>query len=82
MLADDSPIEQTGVPPRPLPVTARLAGSTTDALTVPSVTLGAGQIATAFAIGGKSGSATNPLRVLLCDDRKSAGLLTTCAVAP
>jgi hypothetical protein len=42
------------------PVTARLAGATTDALTVPSVTLAAGQIATAFAIGNKTGSRYQP----------------------
>jgi hypothetical protein len=70
------------VAPFTAPISARLAGSTADALTIPSVTLGAGQIATAFAIGNKTGSTTNPLRVLLCDDRKSAGLLSACATAP
>lgn len=70
------------VGPFTAPITARLAGSTADALTVPSVTLAAGQIATAFAIGNKTGQAANPLRVLVCDDRKSAGLFAACAAAP
>ena len=64
------------------PITARLAGSTTDALTVPQVTLSAGAIATAFAIGNKTGQAANPLRVLVCSDGASSGLLTTCQTAP
>lgn len=64
------------------PVTARLAGSAADALTVPNVSLGAGQISTAFAIGNKTGQAANPLRVLLCNDRATSGLLTACVAAP
>jgi hypothetical protein len=64
------------------PVTARLAGATTDALTVPQVTLPAGAIATAFAIGNKTGQAANPLRVLLCSDGAATGLLSTCITAP
>ena len=52
-----------------------------DALTVP-VTLTEGMIATAFAIGNKTGATTNPLRVLLCSDTAKAGLLTSCATAP
>jgi hypothetical protein len=60
-------------------VSARLANGTTDALTVPNVSLAAGQIATAFAIGNKSGQAANPLRVLLCiDNAKPGTLLATC----
>src|SRR6185436_4775352 len=70
------------VSPFTAPITARLAGSTTDALTVHGVTLAAGQISTAFAIGNKTGQAVNPLRVLLCDDRKSVGLLSACVTAP
>src|SRR5690606_38359647 len=70
------------VSPFTAPVTERRAGSAADALTVPGVTLGAGQIATAFAIGNKTGQAANPLRVLLCDDRASAGLLAACVAAP
>jgi hypothetical protein len=84
-LGTNAPLDSLGyieASPFTAPVTARLAGATTDALTVPSVTLAAGQIATAFAIGNKTGSAANPLRVLLCDDRKSAGLLTACVTAP
>ena len=64
------------------PITARLAGSTVDALTVPQVTLASGAIATAFAIGNKTGQAANPLRVLLCSDGASSGILTTCVTAP
>jgi hypothetical protein len=65
------------------PVSARVAGASTDALTVPSVSLAAAEIATAFAIGGKTGATTNPLRVLLCDDSAPpSGLLTACAAAP
>ncbi len=84
-LGKNAPLDAQGfveVSPFTAPVTARLAGSTADALTVPNVTLAAGQIATAFAIGNKTGQAANPLRVLLCDDRKSAGLLSSCVTAP
>jgi hypothetical protein len=64
-------------------VTARLANATTDALIVPGVTAASGTIYSAYAIGGKSGSATNPLRVLLCADSAPAnGLLTSCTAAP
>lgn len=64
-------------------VSARLTGGTSDALVVPSVTLAAGSISTAFAIGGKTGASTNPLRVLLCGDNATpSGLLTACTVAP
>ncbi len=68
----NAPIDALGfveVSPFTAPVTARLAGSTADALTVPSVTLGEGQIATAFAIGGKTGATMNPLRVVRWADR-------------
>jgi hypothetical protein len=64
-------------------VSARLANATTDALTIPNVTLGAGQLATAFAIGAKTGQTANPLRVLLCaDSTRTQALLAKCAVAP
>jgi hypothetical protein len=70
----------------PLPaatVTARVSGTTTDALSIAHVGLAAGSITTAFAIGGKTGLATNPLRVLLCqDNRPGSGLLTSCTIAP
>jgi len=60
------------------PVSARVADTTSDALTV-HVSLSTGSIATAFAIGGKTGSHVNPLRVLLCSDNAPAlGLLTQC----
>jgi len=65
------------------PVAARLANQSTDALVVPSVTLNPNAIGTAFAIGGKTGASTNPLRVLLCGDNAPAsGLLAACAIAP
>lgn len=63
-------------------VSARLAGSSYDALTVRDVSLGANTIETAIAIGGKTGSATNPLQVLLCADTAKDGLLAHCRVAP
>lgn len=64
-------------------VTARLAGSATDALTIPHVSLEAGSITTVFAIGGKTGQAANPLRFLVCSDNRPAdGLLASCAIAP
>ncbi|MEJ7602957.1 MAG: DUF4397 domain-containing protein [Kofleriaceae bacterium] len=63
------------------PISARVANTAGDALTVPAP-LPAGASATACAmIGNKTGSATNPLRVLLCvDNAKSASLLSTCNV--
>lgn len=65
------------------PVSARLAGGSTDALTIPNVSLPAGAIATAFAIGNKTGSLTNPLRVLLCTDNvRTPTLLASCVAAP
>jgi hypothetical protein len=64
------------------PVAARLANATTDALVIPSVTLAAGSIATAIAIGGKTGASTNPLAVLWCSDNAPAnGLFAACSVA-
>ena len=65
------------------PIAARLANQSADALVIPSVTLGAGSIATAIAIGGKTGSSTNAVTVLLCSDNGPAnGLYATCSVAP
>ena len=64
-------------------VTARVHNQSADALVVPNVSLPATAIATAFAIGGKTGQATNPLKVLLCvDSAAPIGLLTSCSVAP
>ena len=64
-------------------VAARVAGSSTDALVIQSVTLAPNTISTAFAIGNKTGTATNPLAVLLCtDNASSSSLLATCVVAP
>ena len=63
-------------------VTARIANATTDALVIPSVTLAANSVATAIAIGGKTGTHANPLSVLLCSDTAPAnGLLAACSVA-
>ena len=62
-------------------ISARLAGATTDALTIPNVTIGAGEIKSAIAIGS-SATPHNPLRVLLCTDNASASLLASCIVAP
>ena len=64
-------------------VSARLAGASTDALTIPSVNLATDQIATAIAIGGKTGAHANPLRVLIClDTAPPKALLSTCIVTP
>ena len=64
-------------------LTARLAGGSSDALTTPHLAFTAGTLWTAFAIGGKTGQAENPLRVLLCNDnRPAAGLLAACTIAP
>lgn len=62
-------------------VSARVANSASDALTIHGVALPAGAIATAFAIGNKTGQATNPLRVLVCVDNANTGtLLAACSV--
>jgi hypothetical protein len=62
-------------------VSARATGAASDAIIIHGVTLPAGAIATAFAIGNKSGQAANPLRVLLCVDNASSGsLLAQCSV--
>lgn len=66
-------------------ITARLAGAAEDALSVPNVTAAAGKIYSAYAIGGKTGASTNPLRVLLCEDSAApapGSLLASCVVAP
>lgn len=81
--AAGSPIDANGyyvgAPFSAQTVTARLSGQSSDALTVPGVSLPAGAIATAFAVGGKTGSATNPLKVLLCVDSAAPnGLLASC----
>jgi hypothetical protein len=60
-------------------VSARVAGTASDALTIQAA-LPAGAIATAFAIG-RFGAATNGLRVLLCvDNAQTTSLLSTCSV--
>ena len=83
--ATNSPMNANGyieTSPLTSPVTARLANSATDALTA-HVSLAANSLTTVFAIGGKTGSHTNPLRVLLCSDNApSLGLLTQCVAAP
>ncbi|HEX3480252.1 MAG TPA: DUF4397 domain-containing protein [Kofleriaceae bacterium] len=64
-------------------LTARLAGSATDALSIAHISFDPGAIATVFAIGGKTGQTVNPLRLLVCRDSHSAdGLLASCAIAP
>jgi hypothetical protein len=49
-------------------ISARATGTTTDAVVVPNVTIAANALATAFAIGNKTGDSTKPLKVLLCTD--------------
>jgi uncharacterized protein DUF4397 len=64
-------------------VAARIANSSSDALVVPGVTLAANGIATAFAVGNKTGASDHPLQVLLCGDNAAAnGLLAACTLAP
>ncbi|MET0592663.1 MAG: DUF4397 domain-containing protein [Polyangiaceae bacterium] len=64
-------------------ISARATGTTTDAIVVNNVTIMANAIATAFAIGNKTGDATKPLKVLLCtDSAPPVGLLSACTVAP
>jgi hypothetical protein len=63
-------------------LSARLSGGTTDAIVVPNVTVTAGSIASAFAIG-KVGDTNKPLKLLVCQDSSvPAGLLTSCNVVP
>jgi hypothetical protein len=63
-------------------LSARLSGGTTDAIVVPNVTVTAGSLATAFAIG-KISDGNKPLKVLLCMDSSAAvGALTPCNVLP
>jgi len=85
-VATNSPIDTLGFVSTPAPVTsavaARLAGQSGDALVVPSVTLPAQGVFTAFAIGGKTGASDNPLQVLLCNDNDTTtSLLSTCTLA-
>ncbi|MEO8704914.1 MAG: DUF4397 domain-containing protein [Kofleriaceae bacterium] len=63
-------------------IAARVTGSATNALFIPNVSLAAGNLVTAFAIGNKTGATTNPLAVLLCSDNVVTGtLLSQCTVA-
>jgi hypothetical protein len=85
-IATNAPVDSLGFATTSAPVTsavaARLAGQSTDALVVPSVTLPAQGVFTAFAIGGKTGASDNPLQVLLCDDNATpTTLLSTCTLA-
>ena len=85
-VATNSPMDAQGyieTNPFSSAVSARLANTHADALIVPHVAPMANSITTAFAIGGKTGSSVNPLRVLLCSDNApAAGLLTQCVTAP
>jgi hypothetical protein len=79
--ANDNGFVETA--PITAPVAARLAGQPSDALVVPSVSLDANSIGTAFAVGGKTGASNHPLQVLLCSDNAPAnGLLAACTLAP
>ncbi len=61
-------------------LSARVHGTTADALVVPGVSLSAGTTATVFAIG-IAGDTTTPLRALVCGDNVApTGNLSTCAV--
>ncbi len=83
--ATNSPMNDRGyveTSPFSSPVSARIAANPTyDALTV-HVALTTDTIATAFAVGGKTGTHINPLRVLVCADNGSPmGLLSQCSFA-
>jgi len=63
-------------------VSARPAGTSTDALVVEGVSLPAGAIASLFAIGELESEAT-PLKVLAClDSEAPVGALSACSVVP
>lgn len=62
-------------------VAARVANTTTEPLAIPGVSIAAGDIKTAFAIGILNSTHT-PLSVLLCtDNAASSSLLASCIVA-
>ena len=67
----------------PVDIVARVTGTTTDALVVPlTIPVAAGTVASAFAVGLLSSSAT-PLEVVLClDNAAVSGAYSTCIVAP
>jgi hypothetical protein len=61
-------------------LSARPHGTLEDVLSIASASIPAGAVATAFAVG-QIGSATTPLRVLLCIDNAPAqGGLTACSI--
>ena len=63
-------------------ISARVHGTTSDALVIPGVSAPAGTISTAFAIGVLD-SETKPLEVLAClDNDTPTGLLSTCSAVP
>ena len=63
-------------------LSARATGTTADALVIPGVSLPAGAVASAFAVG-VLGSASTPLAVLLCvDTADPVGALSSCSLAP
>jgi hypothetical protein len=60
-------------------ITAIVEATHETALHIPNVSLATGSIASSFAIGGKTGDATNPLQVLVCaDSAPPVGLFTSC----
>jgi Domain of unknown function (DUF4397) len=61
-------------------ITAIVEATHQTALHIPNVSLATGSIVTSFAIGGKTGDATNPLQVLVCADSAPAkGFFTSCS---
>jgi hypothetical protein len=62
-------------------VAARVANTTTEPLAIPNISIAAGQIISAIAIG-QLANTVNPLSVLFCvDNAPTSSLLTTCTVA-
>lgn len=64
-------------------VAVRVSGTTTNALEIPGVSLAAGDIATAFAIGTLAAGTTKPLKALVCrDNAEPVSGLTPCNILP
>lgn len=62
-------------------ISVRVANMSADVLTIEPVDVPAKSIVTAWAIGKLSGNPA-PLKALVCVDTATAGVLTTCSVAP
>jgi hypothetical protein len=83
----EDPVDANGyVPIEPLlaqVISARAStGATSDTAVAADVAIPAGSIATAIAVGGKTGDALHPPVLLICmDNQPSGGLLADCSIA-